>query len=877
MQAYHKEFGLGTIINQDNDTILVEFQNNNFQRCSKDTLEFRETPVEKAIGRKFGDFDKSMARVEASLINEINDSWGLFSISTVDLLPHQLWVCNTILKKWPIRHLIADDVGLGKTIEGGLILWPILASGKVKRLLILTPASLVKQWEQRLWNMFKIPLQRYSTDQDNPGGNFWETHNHVVASYYTLQADKNDRHDRLFSSPSWDLVIVDEAHHLNADEKNGKTLAYQLLEKLENYGKAPSRLLFTGTPHRGKEFGFFSLMKLVEPEIFDPRKDKDNQYKELHNYLIRNNKQNATSMNGELLFKPIVQHPEIFHYSEEETEFYNTLTEFISSGKAYASTLEGEKNNQVILVLIALQKIASSSIAAIKSALETRKARFEKKEAELRAGQDEILSESYEDDDSMIALKKYLSENSPLKLMENEIQYINRLITLAEKVKEESRIKRICAIIKEKFPEDQVLFFTEYKRTQAAMINALNKEYAAGKTGFINGDNLLLLGYDDNKRKIELKKAREDSANDFNQGKIRFLVSTEAAGEGIDLQEKCHVLIHIDLPWNPMRLHQRAGRLNRYGQTRPVDIISLRNPDTIESMIWEKLEEKLRSIRAVFTAVQEDPEDLFQLVLGAEDPNFYDKLFFDGASIKDKENLSKWFNSETQTFGGVDTIKVINNLLGNASKFNLSGLKGVPRLDLPDLESFFIRSIKLANRRITQEADKSFSFLTPDEWKEDYGIKEKYEKLIFKRKLEPQKNDMNICGIGHIMFTKALETSLKYEDNVTLITSDASYFVYRIFDKITVHETIIKNHYLIAKYVNNNDITWYSSVDFFPLLKNLKSMTPKDEMETDIHNIIKNIEGQLLQKIDIFKAEYELPGFELFAIFLGKGVTASVL
>jgi superfamily II DNA or RNA helicase len=718
--------------------------------------------------------------------------------------------------------------------------------------------------------MFRIPLQRYSTDQDNLGGNYWETHNNVVASYYTLQADTHERHDRLFSSPAWDLVIVDEAHHLNTDEKNGKTLAYQLLEKLENYGKAPSRLLFTGTPHRGKEFGFFSLMKLVEPEIFDPKKDKEKQFKELHNYLIRNNKQNATDMNGALLFKPIIQYPEIFHYSEEETEFYDTLTEFISSGKAYASTLEGEKNNQVVLVLIALQKIASSSVAAIKSALETRKARFVKKEAELRAKQEETISESDEEDDSMIALKKYLSENSPLKLMENEIQYIDKLITLAEKVKDESRIKKIIVIIKETFSQDQVLFFTEYKRTQAAMINALNKEYPEEKIGFINGDNLLLLGYDDKKRKIELKKPREESANDFNQGKIRFLVSTEAAGEGIDLMKKCHVLIHIDLPWNPMRLHQRVGRLNRYGQSRAVDVVSLRNPDTIESMIWGKLEEKLKSIRTAFIAVQEDPEDLFQLVLGAEDPNFYDKLFFIGTGIKDIEKLSNWFNAETKTFGGDDAIKTIKNMLGNASKFNLSGLNGVPRLDLPDLETFFVRAVKLANRRITQESDTSFSFSTPIEWKDGYGIKEKYDKLIFRRKLEQQQKDMNICGVGHIMFTKALEMALKFEDNVTLINSDASYFVYRVFDKITSHTSIIKNHYLIAKHSNNNDITWYSSVDFFPLLKDFKVMPSKDEPEANIMSIVENIEGQIISKIDVFKPEYELPGFELFTIFLGK-------
>ncbi|GHV05319.1 hypothetical protein FACS189485_12100 [Spirochaetia bacterium] len=720
-----------------------------------------------------------------------------------------------------------------------------------------------------MWNMFKINLENYSTVVDYQNGNYWDTHNQVVASYYTLQADSHDRHDRLFSSPPWDLVIVDEAHHMNTDEKNGRTLAYQLLEKLEKYGKASSRLLFTGTPHRGKEFGFLSLMKLVEPGVFDPKKNKEEQYKELSNYLIRNNKQNTTDMKGNLLFKPIIQHPEIFSYSEEETDFYNTMTEFISSGKAYASTLDGEKNNQVVLVLIALQKIASSSIAAIKSALETRKARFEKKEAELRNSLDQNADEVDDEDKSYNAFNNFISGNSPLKLMENEIEYINKLLSLADKVKEESRIIKIIKIIEEKFPNEQVLFFTEYKRTQAAMINKIIEVFGDRSVGFINGDNKLFLKLDESGRRIELQKSREDSANEFNAGKIRFLVSTEAAGEGIDLQEKCHVLIHIDLPWNPMRLHQRVGRLNRYGQTKPVNVVSLRNPDTIESMIWDKLEDKLKSIRTAFTAVQEEPEDLFQLVLGMEDPNFYDKLFFTGSAIKDREKLSNWFNAETQTFGGEGAINTIQKMIGNAAKFNLAGLDGVPRLDLPDLEQFFVRTVKLANRRITKEQDGSYSFITPDDWKDGYGILDKFDKLIFKRKLESIEKTMNICGVGHIMFTKALESASKFEDNICLINSDDSYFVYRIYEKITNNATIVKNHYLVAKCNKEENISWISSINIFPLLKDFREMTSKEEPKENLSETIKFIESQIPQQIKSYESEFELPGFELFSIFLG--------
>ena len=155
---------------------------------------------------------------------------------------------------------------MGKTIEAGLLLWPLLANRKVQRVLILSPAKLVSQWQMRLKRMFDIRAATYHSDLDTDRTDFWGIHQIVVASLPTLRADRNGRHERLLDAPGWDMVLVDEAHHLYADEETGKTLGFELVERLNMAGKIASCVLFTGTPHRGKSFGFWSLMSLLDAE-----------------------------------------------------------------------------------------------------------------------------------------------------------------------------------------------------------------------------------------------------------------------------------------------------------------------------------------------------------------------------------------------------------------------------------------------------------------------------------------------------------------------------------------------------------------------------------------------------------------------------------
>ena len=235
----HLRHGIGQVMLTDRDTAVVRFTHGIEQVLSSELLVI--TSLDDAIRTQETAPSLEVAlRVQAAAIRSVNDAWGVFTRSRISLLPHQLWVCHRALKIWPIRLLIADDVGMGKTIEAGLILWPLLANRTVQRLLILAPAKLVEQWQQRLKKMFDIRAAVYHPDLDTKKSDFWGIHQIVIASLPTLRADHKGRHERLLEAPQWDMLIVDEAHHLNAEEGATKTQGFELVEKLQAAGKTPS-------------------------------------------------------------------------------------------------------------------------------------------------------------------------------------------------------------------------------------------------------------------------------------------------------------------------------------------------------------------------------------------------------------------------------------------------------------------------------------------------------------------------------------------------------------------------------------------------------------------------------------------------------------
>lgn len=748
----HAVHGQGKVMMIDADTAVVRFTHGIEQVFSAELTNVPSV-AEAIAGSSISSSLEVVLKVQAEAIASVNDAWGVFTRSRIALLPHQLWVCHRALQGWPIRLLIADDVGMGKTIEAGLVLWPLLASRRVQRVLIMAPARLIEQWQQRLKSMFDIRAAIYHTDLDTARADFWGIHQIVVASLPTLRADNKGRHDRLLDAPAWDMVIVDEAHHLNADEGENRTLGFDLLDRLQLAGKVESCVLFSGTPHRGKDYGFWSLMSLVDRDVFGPRKDPGLMLAALPRYLIRNAKQKATDIQGRPLFQPLRQFPETFVYTPPEEAFYRLMSEFIVAGKAYASSLTSTEGGQIMLVLIALQKLASSSIAAVVAALKTRQDRLSREASQSRAELDLPSVDSEDESDRALAAWARNSKRAQLQLMEDEGIHLDELIRSGELIVEETRVQKVIEVVRRRFPDESVLMFTEYKRTQALTVSALMAEFGQHSVGFMNGDDRLDNVKLPDGRIAQLSRRREDTCDAFNEGRIRFLVSTEAGGEGIDLQQNCSALIHVDLPWNPMRLHQRVGRLNRYGQKRPVSVVSLRNPDTVESMIWEKLEMKLASImRSVGTAMDE-PEDLLQLVLGMSGEGIFNQLFANASSVP-REKLDSWFDEVTGTLGGASAISAVSNLVGHAESFDLSALKDVPPVDLPDLLPFF-QNLLVFNHRRPKVSGLALSFKTPDEWLTSHAIRRNYDNLLFDRNLPKGHGDL--MGVGHPLMEKALQ------------------------------------------------------------------------------------------------------------------------
>ena len=781
--VHHPRFGPGSVILDQGETVVVRF-GDRIESCEAGSLSLRLGVADAVkLGRWSPALDVTL-KAQAAAIQSLNDAWGVFSRSHIDLLPHQIWVCHRALQNWPIRLLIADDVGLGKTVEAGLILWPLLSSGKVRRLLILTPASLVEQWQYRLRTLFDIRMSMYRPEVDRPKADFWSTHNQVVASLPTLRKDRAGRHARLLDAPAWDMLIVDEAHHLNADEQTGKTLGYRFVERLVEEQRVESCLFFTGTPHRGKPYGFWSLMGLLRPDVFGPSLAEHEQLPRLREVLIRNFKQKVTDMSGSPLFRPVNNHPETYDYTEAELDFYRLLTDFILAGNAYASGLRESERRHVILVLIAMQKIASSSVAAIRAALRRRLHKLKREAAEIREryGPDIPLSDE-EDPDLLDALNRWMNQSRFL-LLEDEIPHLEALLQAAEPIDQESKITRIAEIIDRRYGGRSVLLFTEYKATQALVVSTLMACFGEESVGFINGDNRLKEVRRPSGDEAVLTANREATADAFNQGRIRFLVSTEAGGEGIDLQERCHTLIHVDLPWNPMRLHQRVGRLNRYGQKHPVDVVTIRNPSTVESRIWGKLEIKLNHIMEALGHAMDEPEDLMQMVLGMAGPSFFNELFAEGQSVR-ADRFDEWFDAKTRNLGGRSAIAAVTDLVGHCQSFDLSQLDDVPRKDLPDLEPFFYGAL-LKNRRRPDREGGSFSFRTPDAWLGAPGVRPRYNDLIFHRHPRDVEESRRIVGVGHRAFDQALSQALDREGALTLFRESVHPLaVFQVQDAVT--------------------------------------------------------------------------------------------
>ena len=236
-----------------------------------------------------------------------------------------------------------------------------------------------------------------------------------------------------------------------------------------------------------------------------------------------------------------------------------------------------------------------------------------------------------------------------------------------------------------------------------------------------------------------------------------------------------------------MRLHQRVGRLSRYGQKEPVDVVTVRNPDTVESRIWDLLDEKLERITLAFKGGMEDPEDMRQLVIGMASSSVFTSVFSDAHPKLEGDTLRHWFDIRTTTFGGEDAVETVRSLVGHTARFDFGDIAGeIPRVDLPDLAPFVKAMLTVRGRRPSQP-DQRLEFSTPAEWKDDFAIVEHY-KLLFARETHPEPGQ-DVAGVGLRVVDRALRDGCELDETVSTVRElDAPLFVFVVRDRVTEYD-----------------------------------------------------------------------------------------
>lgn len=532
--------------------------------------------------------------------------------SAIEPLPHQISaVYQEMLPRLPLRYVLADDPGAGKTIMTGLLLKELIIRGDLKRCLIVSPGNLAEQWQDELYQKFHLRFEILSNDRLESAvtGNVFTEVNYCIARLDKLSRNA-DLQEKLKIS-EWDLIVCDEAHKMSATYFGGEvhyTKRYQLGRLLSNITR--HFLLLTATPHNGKEEDFQLFMSLVDPDRFEGACRTSNQTIDVSDVMRRLVKEDLLKFDGTPLFPQRIAVTVNYDLSSAEAQLYSAVTSYVEEEFNRADQLNGTRKNSVGFALTILQRRLASSPEAIYQSLRRRRERLESRLAEeklgKRAAEEEWQFDIPEDPDDMDDLPSdelekaeekvadQASAASTISEMEAEIATLRRLEAMANSVRMSGNDKKwdeLSSILqddKQMFGADgqreKLIIFTEHRDTLnylAAKIRTLFGRDEAVVT--IHGGMLR-----DDRRKIELL---------FKQDKdVRILVATDAAGEGINLQ-RAHLMINYDLPWNPNRLEQRFGRIHRIGQTEVCYLWNLVSKETREGAVFQRLFEKLEEER----------------------------------------------------------------------------------------------------------------------------------------------------------------------------------------------------------------------------------------------------------------------------------------
>ncbi len=534
------------------------------------------------------------------------DPYFSLSIARVDPLPHQLEAVYDYFLKLPrIRFLLADDPGAGKTIMAGLLIKELKIRGLVKRILIVTPANLSFQWQRELKDKFREQFEVIKGDvlRANYGSNPWQDRHQVITSISWVSRIE-DAKDSLLRS-QWDLIIVDEAHKMSAYSSDKKTLAYQLGESLSQM--TDHYLLMTATPHKGDPANFCLFLELLDKDVYGDIKSLEEAMlrHEAPFYLRRIKEALVTFPDPDtgqvkmLFTKRKVQTTE-FQIDADEWDFYDALTRYVEDQSIKAAADDSARGRALGFTMAMLQRRFASSLYAVRRSLERMKEKRERILADPEAYRQEQINrklpEDFEDlpeeeqQEIISQLEDVVASVDPAALRE-EILQLGKLIEQAKELEKreiESKLVKLKEVLTDqgifKDPKMKLLIFTEHKDTLDFLVAKLRDwklEVTQIHGGMKIGDR-------------DTPGTRIYAEREFKE-ECQVLVATEAAGEGINLQF-CWFMINYDIPWNPVRLEQRMGRIHRYGQEKDCLIFNFVTTNTREGRVLQKLFERMQKI-----------------------------------------------------------------------------------------------------------------------------------------------------------------------------------------------------------------------------------------------------------------------------------------
>lgn len=723
--------------------------------------------------------------------------------SQIEALPHQLTaVYEEMLRRQPLRFLLADDPGAGKTIMAGLFVKELIIRGDLERCLIVAPGSLVEQWQDELTDKFGTIFDILTRDQIEASatGNFFAEKQRVIARLDMLSRAE-DLQKQLKAAPIWDLIICDEAHRMSASFWGGEvkyTKRHQLGQLLGSVAR--HFLLMTATPHNGKEEDFQLFMGLLDADRFEGRFRQGAHKVDVSDMMRRLTKEELRRFDGTPLFPERKAYTISYELSDQEARLYEEVTRYVRDEMNRADQIQDggdRRRNNVGFALQILQRRLASSPAAIHESLKRRLARLEARLEEERllkrgreaAGtlstQSDIPSWDEEDieeapEDELEELEDQVVDQATaartIAELEAEIASLKELEKLARALRrsgEDTKWREFDRILEDPIvysPANdirrKIVIFTEARDTLNYLADRIR-----GRTGDDESVALIHGGVPRDRRRAAIAAFNDDP-------NVRFLIANDAAGEGVNLQRGAHLMVNYDLPWNPNRLEQRFGRIHRIGQTEVCHLWNLIAGETREGQVYARLLEKLETAREtlggkVYDVLGELFEaralrDMFmEAIRYGEQPEVRERLFtaIDGAV--DRKHIEEIVARSKLTKEGLDasTITALKEELERAEARRLQ-----PRY----IRSFFEEAFALAGGAMHQREQGRYEVRRVPAILRDRDrligrgdpVLSRYERICFDKSDIAGKRQAVLVAPGHPLLDATVDLTLERYRNL---------------------------------------------------------------------------------------------------------------